>query len=121
MFSKTRSTTSCLRAYYIKFPTQAYIYSFRVFSERWKEGGGHVFQIGHVFVFGLMLGRTHFIPRDPANSAFEFLTPGERGGLRVLFSTAHVMTCGSKGTKGDCLRVLGLWLKARSNMEDVEG
>ena len=45
---------------------------------------------------------------DPDNSAFEFLTPGERGGLRVLLSTAHVRTCGSKGTKGDCLRGLGL-------------
>ena len=68
-----------------------------------------------------MLGRTHFIPRDPANSAFEFLTPGERGDLRVLFGTTHVMTCGSNGTKGDCLRVLGLRLKAKSNMEDVDG
>ena len=46
--------------------------------------------------------------RDPDNSAFELLTPGERGGLRILFSTAHVMICGSKGTEGDYLRVLGL-------------
>ena len=86
-----------------------------------ERGRRPCLQIGHVFVFGLMLGRTHFIPRDPANSVFEFLTPGERGGLRVLFSTAHVMTCGSKVFEGDCQRVLGLRLKARSNMEDVEG
>ena len=55
-----------------------------------------------------LVQRTVPFPRDPDNSAFEFLTPGERGGLRVLLSTAHVRTCGSKGTKGDCLRVLGL-------------
>ena len=53
--------------------------------------------------------------RDPDNSAFEFLTPGECGGLRVLFRTAYVQTCDSKGTKGDCLRVLGLRAQGQEN------
>ena len=53
--------------------------------------------------------------RDPDNSAFELLTPGERGGLRVLLSTAHVRICGSKGTKGDCPIVLGLHAQGQEN------
>ena len=55
-----------------------------------------------------LVQRTVPFSRDLDNSAFEFLTPEECGGLRVLFSTVHVMTCGSKGIKGDYLRVLCL-------------
>ena len=43
---KFRSSSRCLRAYFINPNPDLYIYSFRVLSERWKEGGGHVFRQG---------------------------------------------------------------------------
>ena len=55
-----------------------------------------------------LVQRTVPFLRDPDNSAFELFTPGEHGGLRVLFSTTHIMKYGLKGTEGDCSRVLSL-------------
>ena len=65
---------------------------------------------GHVCVdSGLWNGvRAVSFPRDPDNSTFEFLKPGEvwRFTGTALQRMSRLVV--SKGTKGDCLRVLGL-------------